>query len=388
MLRKLFSRTPIAWFQMTREKTRLLVALAGIAFANTLMFVQLGFKDALYESSVRPHQALQGDLFIINPQFETFFNVPSFPKARLYQTLGFEGVEAVSFLYVDKGLWRNPVLHTDRPILIFGIDPGNSALKLADVTSQLNDLKLINQVIFDRAGRVEYGPIADLLQQSPFLETEVNRVRVRVSGVFKMGASFVADGNVVTSDSTFLLLFPNRSSDRVDVGVIRVKPGADLEHVRVNLEANLPKDVDVLTLEQFAAREKTYWANVTPIGFVFWLGSIVGLIIGAVIVYQILYADVADHTPEYATLKAMGYSDRYLVLLLVQESLALAVLGFVPGFALSIGVYHVAHIATRLPISMVTHRAITVLLLTIGMCITSGLIAMRKLRTADPADIF
>ncbi|MFM7790148.1 MAG: FtsX-like permease family protein, partial [Microcystis panniformis] len=133
---------------------------------------------------------------------------------------------------------------------------------------------------------------------------------------------------------------------------------------------------------------KTYWANGTAIGFIFGLGAVVGFIVGIVIVYQILYSDVTDHLPEYATLKAMGYGDWYLVGVLMQEALLLAVLGYIPGFIVSLGVYHLASSATLLPIVMTTARAIEVLILTVIMCIASGIVAMGKLRTADPADIF
>lgn len=388
MFKKFRRKTPIAWFQMTREKTRLAVAIAGITFADMLMFMQLGFKDALYDSSVRPHYALQGDLFLIHPQFETFFSVKTIQRERLYQAAGFVGVESVSALYVDKALWRNPTTRIDRPILMFGIDPANSALTLPQVNQQLEKLKVINNVLFDQAGRPEYGDINQLFQQSPKLETEVNRKLIQVAGIFTMGASFVADGNIITSDSTFLRLFPNRSPNQIDVGLIRLKPGVDREQVRITLEANLPQDVLVLNRETFAAREKDYWANVTPIGFVFWLGSIVGFTVGIVIVYQILYSDVSDHLAEYATLKAMGYGDLSLVGILLQEAFILAVVGFIPGFAISYGLYYFAQAATRLPVIMTTSRAVGILVVTIVMCVGSGVVAMRKLQTADPADIF
>jgi len=381
-------KTPVAWYQLTREKTRLAVSLAGIAFADILMFIQLGFKDALYDTSVRPHYALDADLFLINPQFETFFAVRSISRANLYQAMGIPGVKSVGWLQVDKGLWRNPATNTDRPILVFGIDPANSAFKADDINQHLDQLKMLNRVVFDQAGRPEYGAIASLFQQSNFLETEMNGSLIQVAGVFTMGASFVADGNVITSDSTFMQLFPSRHPDAIDVGLIRLQPGADHKQVQAAIAARLPSDVDVLTVESFAAREKAYWANATPIGFVFGLGAVVGFIVGTVIVYQVLYSDVSDHLPEYATLKAMGYSDRYLVGVLIQESIILAVLGFLPGFALSLGLYQIAQVATRLPIGMTIARAITVLILTLIMCIASGTVAMSKLRTADPADIF
>ena len=150
----------------------------------------------------------------------------------------------------------------------------------------------------------------------------------------------------------------------------------------------LTRGVSFGTTEEFAQIERDYWANGTGIGFIFGLGVGVGFIVGIVIVYQILYSDVSEHLPEYATLKAMGYGDSYLLGVLLQEALLLAVLGYLPSVVLALGLYQAAFAATLLPISMTTRRAVTVLIMTIVMCSASGAIAMRKLRAADPADIF
>ncbi len=389
MLRKLWMRTPIAWFQMTRERTRLLVAVAGISFADVLMFTQLGFKDALYDASVRPHYALQSDLFMINQQFEAFFAFKSFNREQLYQAAAVDGVESVNALYISKALWRNPVTRVDRPLLIFGFDPGKPAFNLPEVNQNLDQIKQLNHVLFDQNSRPEFGEIGDLIQQRGVVETEMNnQVLVKATGLFRLGVSFVADGNVIASDSTFLQLFPNRSPQQIDMGLIRLRPGANREQVRASLAAHLPPDVLGLTLEDITTREKDYWANITPIGFIFGLGSIVGFIVGTIIVYQILYADVSDHLPEYATLKAMGYSDRYLIMVLIQESFVLAICGFIPGFGFSCGLYYIANMATRLPIGMATARAVMIFVLTLIMCVGSGGIALRKLQSADPAEIF
>ena len=172
------------------------------------------------------------------------------------------------------------------------------------------------------------------------------------------------------------------------MGLITLKPGVDIEKVQSQLAANLPNDVVVLTIEQFAQKEKEYWANGTGIGFIFGLGVGVGFIVGIVIVYQILYSDVSDHLPEYATLKAMGYTDGYLLVALLQEALFLAILGFLPAYFLSFGLYQITYAATMLPIAMTVERGINVFILTVVMCSFSGAIAMRKLRSADPADVF
>jgi putative ABC transport system permease protein len=388
MLPKLLRRTPLAWLQLRKEKTRLLVALAGVGFADLLMFIQLGFQGALFDAAVKPHRSLKADLVMIDPQMQTLFSVKSFSRERLYQALAYEGVESVSSVYISTGQWRNPETRLERAILIWGVNPAQPAFDDPEINRNLDQIKPLNQVLFDQAGRPEYGTVGEVFKKTGNYETEVNDKAVKVKGLFTNGASFAADGNVIASDSTFLQLFPSRKPEQIEVGLINLKPGVDAEQVRRQLTAHLPKDVSIVTVEGFADIERNYWATGTGIGFIFGLGVSVGFIVGIVIVYQVLYTDVADHLPEYATLKAMGYTDRYLLGVLVQEALILAALGYIPGFVLAFGLYQVTYAATLLPIFMELERAISVFILTIVMCSISGAIALRKLRSADPADVF
>jgi putative ABC transport system permease protein len=403
MVGKLFSKTPLAWRQLMKEKTRLAVAVAGIAFADMLIFIQMGFEGALFDAAIKPHRALQADLVLINPQFQTLFSVKSFSRQRLYQALSFNEVKSVNSLYIGTGQWRNPNIDSvvegetadpdpkkrlERAILVWGVNPAQPAFKFPELRQNQDNIKPLYQVLFDQAGRPEYGAVGKVFQKTGAFETELNSKAIRVKGLFTNGASFTADGNVITSDSTFLQLFPTRNPDQIEVGLINLKPGADPVKVKAQLEIILGKDIRVLTPEEFAQTEKNYWANGTGIGFIFGLGVGVGFIVGIVIVYQILYSDVSDHLPEYATLKAMGYTDNYLLGVLIQESIFLAILGFIPGLILSFGLYQVAYTATMLPISMTISRAVNVWIMTVIMCTFSGAIAMRKLRSADPADVF
>ncbi|MBH8552321.1 FtsX-like permease family protein [Nostocaceae cyanobacterium CENA357] len=385
---KLFRRTPLAWRQLMKEKTRLVVAIAGITFADMLMFIQLGFESALFDAAAKPHRNLQADLVLINPQFQTLSSVKSFSRERLYQVLGYEGIQSVNSVYIGTGQWRNPETRLERAILVWGVDPAQPVFKSPEIKQNQDQLKQLYQVMFDQVGRPEYGAVGDIFKKTGNFGTELNSIAIDVKALFTDGASFTADGNVIASDSTFLQLFPEHQRDRIEVGLITLKPDAVLETVRSQLADGLPQDVRVLTPEEFAQIEKKYWESSTAIGFIFGLGTTVGFIVGIVIVYQILYSDVSEHLPEYATLKAMGYSDRYLLGILLQEALFLAILGFLPGFMLSVGLYQVAYTATMLPVFMKLERAITVCILTVIMCTFSGAIAMRKLRSADPADVF
>jgi len=393
MINKMFRKTPLAWRQLMKEKTRLLVAVAGIAFADVLIFIQMGFESALFDAAVQPHRNLQADLLLINPQFQTLFSVKSFSRERLYQALSYNGVKSVSSIYISTGQWRNPVTKMDRSILVWGVDPNAPGLNFPELQAKKDYLKQLNQVVFDEASRPEYGEIGSVFRATGKFNAELSGKNISVKGLFQNGASFAADGNVVASDSTFLQLFPTRKADQIEVGLITLQPGADVEKVKAQLQIGLNPDpknpfVEVGTPETFAQKERTYWATGTGIGFIFSLGVVVGFIVGIVIVYQVLYSDVSDHLPEYATLKAMGYTDNYLLGVLLQEALLLAALGYLPAFFLSFGLYQVTFAATLLPIYMKVDRAINVFILTVIMCSISGAIAMQKLRSADPADIF
>lgn len=390
MLRRWLRKTPVAWLQLTHQKIRFLVALSGIAFADVLMFVQMGFEGALYDSAMKPYRELiQADLVMASSQFQTLISTPNFQRNLLYQTLAHPQVTSVAPLYISvSGQWRNPQTLQDRAILVWGVDPGDLSVKLPDPAGQLSEIQQLNHILFDRASRPEYGDIATMFAQNDRLEGQLNNKLVQVSGLFSVGSSFAADGNIITSDMTFLQLFPQRQSDRIEMGLINLIDGANITTVKAEIAAILPSGVRVLTPEEWASIEKNYWQTGTSIGFIFGLGVGMGFIVGIVIVYQILYSDVSDHLAEYATLKAMGYRDRFLLGILFQESIWLACLGFLPGFLLSMGLYQLAYVATMLPIQMTIKRAVSVFFITVVMCTVSGAIAMQKLQNADPADIF
>ncbi|NJR67811.1 MAG: FtsX-like permease family protein [Synechococcales cyanobacterium CRU_2_2] len=380
---------PLAWLQLMRERIRLLVALAGIGFAVILMFVQLGFRDALFESAVRIHLAFEGDVFLVSPQSSSLIAMDSFSRRRLLQAQGVDGVASVTPIYMGFGLWKDPDKQGTRGIFVMGLDPAGQVFPKS-MLPNLDPIKLQDVVLFDRDSRDEFGPVATLFARDGTVETELNSRRVKVGGIFALGASFGADGNLVTSDLNFQRIF-KRDLSKVDVGLVRLKPGADLAQVLQAIRTEIAKpnqDVMVFSKEEFVAFERKYWQTSTAIGFIFNLGAGIGWVVGTVIVYQILYTDVADHLAEYATLKAMGYRNVYLLSIVFQEAVILSVLGFIPAFFLGIGVYRMTYKATALPIYMTQDRAVFVFVLTMVMCIVSGAIAVRKVQEADPADIF
>jgi putative ABC transport system permease protein len=267
-------------------------------------------------------------------------------------------------------------------------NPRVHVFDLPEIEEKRETIRLADVVLFDRGSRPEFGPVAAKFTEQGPVVAEVNDRRITVRGLYLVGSTFGIDGSLVTSDLNFRRLFPDRPPGLIDLGLIRLHPGADPEQVRQQLVAALERDVEVLTRESFVAREIDYWNTTTPAGYIFTFGAIMGLVVGGVIVYQILFADVSDHLAEYATLKAMGYSNASLSAVVLYESLIVAVLGFIPGLLVCFFLYRITADATRLPLEMTAERVLLVLILTIAMCGLAALIALRKVRAADPAEVF
>jgi putative ABC transport system permease protein len=381
-------RIPLAWLMLTRQPARLAVALAGIAFAGILMFMQLGFRDGLFDASVTIHKLFDADLVLISPRTMSSISMAGFPRRRLVQALADPAVRGVTPVHWNMLLWRNPETRSTRSILAMGFEPGDPLLTDPALAQQAQALTQQGRVLFDERSRPEFGPVASWFRQGRSVETEVAGKRVRVAGLVALGPSFGADGNILMSRETFLRLLPNTPPGSIELGLIRLQPGADPAAVLQRLQRSLPADVRVLSKEGFENFEKDYWRSSTAIGFIFTLGAGMGFVVGCVIVYQILYSDVSDHLPEYATLMAMGYPLPTLLGVVVREGLLLAMLGYLPAWVAGLGLYELVRRGTQLPVAMATERSLIVFTMILLMCLGSAALAMRKLADADPAEIF
>jgi len=387
-LKTLQQRTPLGLLQLQHDRMRLLTAIAGITFADVLIFMQLGFAAALYRTNTQYPRTLQADLVVISTQAQNFGQLRTFTRRRLYQAQDVPGVASADELYLGSVQWRNPQTREKTSMLLIGQNPNRPAFNLPEVNQQLDRIRLPDTVLFDQASRGKYQDLIAQMQRGETATTEIGQRTVTVAGLFKVGASFADDGALITSDQNFLRLFPKRDAGSVSLGLIRLHPGYEPEQVRDALAARLPDDVQVLTSQGYIDFEVAYIQSRSPIGFVFGLGTVMGFIVGMVIVYQVLSTDVNSHLEEYATFKAMGYRNTYLLGVIFEEALVLSVLGFIPGLAIALAAYQVTAAATALPLAMPLSRTIFVLLLTFIMCGASGAIATRRLQAADPADIF
>ncbi|MBD2178070.1 FtsX-like permease family protein [Pseudanabaena sp. FACHB-1998] len=384
---------PLAWLQLTYQKGRLAIAILGIMFAVILIAMQLGFQESLFKSAVLLHLNLRSDLILIHPSSNNLLNLRQFPRRRLFQALGFTGVKSVHPAYIGLAVWNAPKLGIKEDILAIGVSPQANPFLFPNIQPDLDKTQLPDVFLFDRGSREDfYGSIAteyeSAIAQGKTLTQELSNRNITIGGLFTMGVSFAANGTVITSEQNFLRIFPDRLVSNISLGLVQLEKGVNVIAIRDTLRSHLDQDVKVLTRQEFIDLELNYWSAATPIGFIFGLGVGMGFIVGVVIVYQVLYKDVSDHLAEYATLKAMGYSNIFLFRLVLQESFLLSLCGFIPAMAICAILYSLTQNATGLLMELNSDRLLQLFLLTISMCIISGTLSLRKVQTADPAEIF
>ncbi|MBN1851165.1 MAG: ABC transporter [Pirellulales bacterium] len=388
-------RTPLAWNNLTHDRRRLAVAVGGILFAVVLMFMEVGFMFALFDSTVKILDDVHADIVLISPARYALPAEKRIPAVRLYQAQSCPGVAAVHPLYIERAaaaLYPSPS-GKGYPIRVIGYSLKPGIFKAPSVDGQAEKLRQPDTGLIDmKSKRPHFNFALDGLKNSDRVDAELSGRRIHLVGSFLSGTDFANDGNLILSDRNFAKYFPWRGDgqplDIVDLGLVQLEPDADAEIVRRQLEDLLGEEVEVLPTGDYRAREIQFWRQNTPIGLVFQMGVLLGFIVGIIICYQVIYTDVADHMAEFATLKAIGYTHGFFVRLVIAESLWLSVFGFLPGLLVAAGLYFCLAQATGLLMLITVPRSVIVLLLTMAMCMASGLLALRKLLSADPAELF
>lgn len=283
-----------------------------------------------------------------------------------------------------------------RSIRAIGVPQNSEVFTDPEMNARVKQLVRVDEAIVDRKSKEKYGfEKKDPLRLRDQV-AELSGKRVRFVDWVEIGTDFVYDGSLVISDRAVEHFFPFRNQngaplDAVDLGLIRLVPDrskSEEEQTIGEIEKSLGQSVQIMSKNDLIMREVGFWQRNTPIGAIFTIGTIMGLFVGVIICYQILFTDITDHLPEFATLKAMGYGTTYFLQFVFMQSLYLSIIGFLPGWLISWCLYLFLAEWTGLVMRLTPGRLALVFFLTLVMCTTSGLLAVRKLISADPASLF
>jgi putative ABC transport system permease protein len=374
-------RTPLGWHNFMHNKARAASSLTGVCFTMVLIFMQLGFYDAAFRSSTLLLDQLDFDLALVSPQYLYLRTTGSFPRRRLAQAEAVPGVTRAVPLYIGLGNYRQPDTGQELEILILAIDPRQPTFRLPELLEKAPQLRIADTALMDTKAHPSYGRV------TAGTVTELENRAVTIVDTYAHGSGFISDAVVIVSDSTLGHVFPDFTREDVSIGLVKLQPGVSDTTVAA-LQAALPQDVRVMRRADLEAQEQSFFMHVKPLGLMFSGGVLLACVIGAVVLYQIQSSEVVNYIREYATLKAIGYTDGFLTRVVLQQAACYAVFGFVLAALAAHGLYALTRLGTNLPVFMTGQRLVLVLVLAVVLCSISGLLVSRKVRRADPAELY
>jgi putative ABC transport system permease protein len=390
----MLKRTPLAWRNLTSSWSKLLLSAGGVGFAVLLMLSQIGFRNGLFDSTVQVASLMKADLFLVS---RARYNLPSeqrIDRTRLISAAAVEGIKAIVPVYIERaGTELRLVGRPSRSIRVIGVPMDGVVFENRNMDAQREKIQGLNTALLDRRTKAMYGLERSNVKALQRQEVELSGKRIHLVDYTEIGTDFVHDGSMVMSSDNFSKYFPNRNPGReplstIDFGLVQLQPGVDAFKVAERLNALAPTEWEALTKQAIIDREIRFWGSATPIGIIFTVGTIMGLVVGTIICYQIIFTDINDHMPEFATLKAMGYGNGYFMKLVLSQAFYLTLLGFLPAIGLSFLLYRLLTETTGLIMILTVQRALLVFGLTLTMCLSGGLLAVRKLNSTDPANLF
>ncbi|MDW8242859.1 MAG: FtsX-like permease family protein [Thermogemmata sp.] len=391
---------------------RTLTAVAGIAFAAVLIFLEIGFLEGVNRTATLLFDQLRFDLLVTSSEYQDLSRTAAFPRQRMIQAAAAEGVVAVYPLSMGFAQWRMPrrsgwltsptsggdigsiavlAVPPEHIPFVFRIGPDGvfPSLQAAEQAARL--LSRRQTFLMDQRSKPEYGSVDYWLEQcrrsDPADPVVFNDRSALIAGSFTLGTGFCWNALLLTSESTFSeYLFP--PPETIHFALIQLESTADIEAVQQQLQAALPPDVHVWTRAAITTSERNYWVRLTSVGQFLTVAVLLVVVVGIIFVYQLMAADIRAMLPEYATIKAIGHSPAFAAAVVLWQAVFLAVLGFVPAWGCALLLYALARDYGGIPASMTLPILAMVACLTIGMCLLSGLLALRKVHRADPADLF
>jgi putative ABC transport system permease protein len=375
-------RFALAWRILTHDKGRTALAVAGVFMAILLVFVQLGFFIAVPQGGMLLYDRTRFDLLIASTGYEYQVQPGGFPLSQLDKARTAPEVALAAPLYFGSAKWRSGEDGKAPDVFVIGLDPQDRIFTSEDINRQLAVLDRADTTLVDSMTRPMFGPL------TTGRVVEISGEKVKIGGDYVLGTGFMGLGVILVSTQNFVRLFPYRKLGQVNLGLIQLKQGVDPDRAAASLRQLLGGDIQIFTRPELEAHETAYWTTRTSVGLLFGSGLIVSFIVGVMVVYQILATQVSRQLPQFATLKAVGYGDRFLNGTVITMALLIVLAGFFPALVAALGIYEVIREETLLPVEMSGPRIAVVFAATLAMAAASALLSMSSLRRADPADLF
>jgi len=370
---------PLARRNLFHDKIRLMVTLTGIIFAVVLIVVQMGlfFGFTTSTKSVLDHS--KADLWITARNTPYVDVAVGFNERKFYRVLATPGVAAAQKYIVRWSQWKDQSGRTES-VEVVGVDPNRfMGLPWNVVEGDASQLKQPHAVMVDEIYKDKLGvhKVGEWF--------EVRGYRVKVVGFTRGIRAFTTAPYVFTSfkNAQDFCIF---DADQTNFVLVKAAAGVDLKQLQAELQRRLP-DNDVYRTQEFAEKTSNYWMFTTGAGISVLMGAVLGLVVGLVVVTQTIYATTMDHIREFGTLKAMGAPNSYVYRVIITQAAIAAVMGYSMALVVTFFVTHGGSSAGA-PIMVSWRLLVIMFFVTVGMCITAGVVSIKKVMGLDPAMVF
>jgi putative ABC transport system permease protein len=365
---------------LLHDKVRFLITVSGVAFAVTLVLVQVGLFVGLLDNSTITIRKLSADLWITSKNSPNLDFVHQFPESNLYRARSVPGVARADNLILSFMQVSLPSGAEETAIVYAMEDLRGWGMPWRVTAGNLDDLKRGAFVMFDESAAKRFGAF----QVGDY--REVMGQRLKVIGTSREAKSFTTTPLAFMDFRRAQQLQPELLGGKTSYIVVKLAPGANVEAVRAELAARLPYN-DVFTSQAWAERSRGYWIENTGLGFNAFLTVFLGCLVGVVVVAQTLYTSTMEHLKEFGTVKAIGGSNLDIYRMLGKQATVAAVLGFVLGY-LPAQLLKPVIASAGLKLIIAPELTVLVLVGTVVLCLASALVSFRKVASIDPALVF
>jgi putative ABC transport system permease protein len=363
---------------LLHDKSKLAITLAGVAFAVTLVLVQVGLFLGLLDNASITIEKLPADLWVTAPNTPNVDFATSFSAARVDRVRSVPGVERADNLIVA---FMEVALPT-------GALEGVQVYAMADLRAwafpwhvtqgDVDDLRRSPSIFMDDSAEKRFGAF------SVGEYREILGRRLKIVGRTREAKSFTTTP-IVFMDLRLAQEMRGLAGQSNYI-VARLAPGADVEAVRAEIKRRLPYN-DVYTRAEWSARSRDYWIKSTGIGLNIYLAAFLGCLVGFLVVAQTLYSSTLEHLKEFGTVKAIGGGNGEIYKILCQQALMVAVGGFAAGVSVSHGL---AEVVAGMDLRLAITDSLTAVVFggALAVCLVAAVLSFRKVATIDPALVF
>jgi putative ABC transport system permease protein len=361
------------------DRLRFVITVAGVAFAVTLVLVQVGLFMGLLDKATVTIEHAKAEVWITSHNTPNVDFAHTFPETAVLPARGVPGVARAENLLIQFMNIQLPNGAEEGALVYAMSDFEGWNLPWEVNEGDVRDLKRGAYILMDRSASRRFGPFAVGDYR------EILGKRFKIIGTTSGAASFTT-APIVFMDFKNAQELLQTVQGKTHYVLVGLQPGADAEAVAAEIRRRLPFN-DVYTKAAWAARSRAYWVVSTGLGMNMGITVFLGVLVGIVIVAQTLYTSAVEHVKEFGTVKAIGGSNWDIYRILGEQAVIAAVVGFVLGGAMSLAM---RPLLARLYLNvMVSPRfAFAVFAGTVLMCLGAAMLSFRRVATIDPALVF